>query len=190
MRNKLIVLALFAFLILGPCAKTRKDRLLDPGFFLKTETVAEADIKRNIERKIRKGADVNARGGGGWTPLMLWAAFSYNSAIGRTLIDNGANVNARDNDGRTALMLWATGFFPRDNTDIGRILIDNGANVSAKDDNGQTALIYWAAFNGNPAIGRMLIDNGANVNAKDDDGLTALMYAKGRFRSVSTILKD
>ena len=53
------------------------------------------------------GADVNAKGASGWTPL-YWAARNGHTEMAHLLIDHGADVNAKNNyDGWTPLHLAA-----------------------------------------------------------------------------------
>ena len=54
------------------------------------------------ELLIAKGADANAKGGGGWTPLHI-AAYEGHKEIAELLIAEGADVNAKDDDGDTPL---------------------------------------------------------------------------------------
>lgn len=53
---------------------------------------------------INTGADVNAKGSYGWTPLML-AAGCGNTEVAKMLLDAGADVNIEDKNGNTALMI-------------------------------------------------------------------------------------
>lgn len=53
---------------------------------------------------LAKGADVNARDGGGGSALM-WAVARRSPDIVALLIEAGADVNARDRNGKTALVL-------------------------------------------------------------------------------------
>ena len=67
-----------------------------------------AGFKGNIEavkQYLDGGADVNAKDGGGWTPLHH-ATEAGHKEIAELLIANGADVNAKDKYGRTPLD-WA-----------------------------------------------------------------------------------
>jgi ankyrin repeat protein len=57
---------------------------------------------RIVSRLLGAGADVNARAGGGYTPLHV-AAFGGDVAIVNTLLAYGASAERRADDGKTAL---------------------------------------------------------------------------------------
>ena len=152
---------------------------------------------------IANGAEVNAKGNGGWTPLH-YAARGNAAAVAKLLIANGAEVNAKDNGGWTPLhyaaehstaavakLLIAKGAAVnakgkgRDTTPlhkaaednaaaVAKLLIDNGAEVNAKGNNGGWTPLHQAAFNNAAAVAKVLIDNGAEVNAKNKNGTTPL----------------
>ena len=130
---------------------------------------------------IKSRADVNAKDGGGYTPLH-WAAVKIAGAeVAKLLIDNGAAVKAKDKNGRTPLHLASL----KNAAAVAKLLIYHGAAVNAKDNDGATPL-HSAAF-GTAATGaKMLIANGADVNAKNNDGATPLDTAK---RKSATDLK-
>jgi ankyrin repeat protein len=65
----------------------------------------KAAAKGNIEavkQHLDAGADVNAKDGGGWTPLHFAAWFGH-TEVAELLIAKGADVNAKDHTGRTPL---------------------------------------------------------------------------------------
>jgi ankyrin repeat protein len=62
-----------------------------------------ADL-RVVGRLLGAGADVNARAGGGYTPLHI-AAFGGDAALIGTLLAHGASAESRADDGRTALAI-------------------------------------------------------------------------------------
>lgn len=59
---------------------------------------------RIVSRLLAAGADVNARAGGGYTPLHI-AAFGGDVVMVNTLLAHGASAEARADDGRTALAI-------------------------------------------------------------------------------------
>ncbi len=95
---------------------------------------ANHGLNEIVKLLIVKGANVNSKAEGGYTPLML----ATNTVIAELLIKNGANVNATHEHG-TGLHL-ATGV---GNRSVAEWFIANGLDVNAKDDNGNTPL-DWA----------------------------------------------
>lgn len=115
-----------------------------------------ATISRNppiVRLLLKKGADVNVRGGG--STALIFALdhrggdsdlFSKQAEIAKLLLDAGADVNATDDFGKTALMQAAG----NNQVDAVRLLLDKGANIYAKDDNQKTALDYATSSHSEP----------------------------------------
>ena len=122
-----------------------------------------------VKRHLEAGADVNAKGRDGRTPLHD-AALRGQTEIVEQLIAKGADVNADFAWGITPLMR-AIG-----HKEIVELLIAKGADVNAERDDGWTAL-YYAAVNGRKEVAEMLIAAGADVNAKTKYGSTPLDLA-------------
>lgn len=118
-----------------------------------------------------KGADINVRDAGGYTPL-IWAALKGHDQVIGELLRRGANVSARDKEGYTALM-WAS---QNHRADAVRALLAHGANPNEADREGYTAMT-WAAQDGVPAIASELLVHGSDPNARDRMGYTPLMWA-------------
>ena len=119
-----------------------------------------------IKSLIDTGADVNAKGNKGRTPLHL----CKKADVAKLIIDAGADINAKDNNGKTPLYYC-------EDTDIAKMLIEAGADVNAKDNHGKTLLHFCEDERiaiSQTDIVKMLIDAGADVNAKDDYGNTPL----------------
>ena len=97
------------------------------------EAAGNGDIEA-IKQHLAAGTDVNAKDGGGWTPL-FYAAFSGRTEVAELLIAEGVDVNAKDNLG--TLRYAASG----GHKEIVELLIANGADVYAKGGgNGTTPL--------------------------------------------------
>ena len=82
---------------------------------------------------------MNARDGGGFTPLHNVAGWSANPAIIETLVAAGAEVNARDRDGDTPLHNAAQS---STSPTIITALLDAGADAAARDDDGKIPWDY------------------------------------------------
>ena len=103
MKNQLILTSL-AILIISPALQAmdaaqqneQRDKLFEAAY---------NGNKEKVEQLIKDGADVNAQGFAGETPLMIAAKYSRRD-ICKTLIDNGADMNITDNKEKTALT-WA-----------------------------------------------------------------------------------
>ena len=80
------------------------------------------------------GADVNARGDFGWTPLHRAAVVNTNPAKVAALLDAGANLETRGENGMTPLHRAAF----RGNPAVVEALLDAGADIAARDENGDT----------------------------------------------------
>ena len=134
-----------------------------------------------IQRLIDQGADVNAQGYNGLTPLHK-AAYSGDLKVAKLLIDNGADPNTYDNYhgpvgvgsiSGTVLQV-AINFSP--NEEMAQLLIGSGAKLNRKDSAGNTEL-HLAALKGYAELTRVLAGHGADVNAVNLNNRTALYYA-------------
>jgi ankyrin repeat protein len=146
-----------------------------------------------IRRLIAKGADVNALGINGITPLH-WAAFKGDVALAKLLFANGADANAYDKyRGPTTtgsisgtVLQVAINQGPRE--DLAVLLVERGAKLNRKDSVGNTEL-HLAATKGYAALARRLIGHGADVHAVNQYGRAALYYAaKHGYRRVADAL--
>lgn len=141
------------------------------------------DVDR-VKYLLSKGVDVNTRGKGGCTALMLAAEHGSTSSA-QALISYGAEVDAKDNRGWTALMISVI----NGQTLLARALIVSGANVNEKKSDGFTMLMD-AVIDGNESLTLALINAGADVNARDDDGYSIVDLADQCCRfEISKILK-
>ena len=134
-----------------------------------------------VQLLIANGADVNAKGNAGNTPLHI---ASMNTGETRDMIQflvkSGADINAKANNGETPL---------HNSIKLGKnrveVLVKLGADVNARDSQGETplhtAIRHWIN-NQNEQDSTMdsiryLVKSGADVNAKNNDGLTPLHIA-------------
>ncbi|MDP6361495.1 MAG: ankyrin repeat domain-containing protein, partial [Planctomycetota bacterium] len=98
-----------------------------------------------VKQHLDDGADVNAKGRWGSTPLHA----ADNKEIAELLIAEGADVNAKTESGSTPL-------HRADNKEIAELLIAKGADVNAKSENGVTPL-HRAALHGHKEIAKLFI---------------------------------
>lgn len=149
MRHLLVwsVLALTAQVLAANCAEwsTRE-------FF---ESVTPAEVRSCLAA----GAEVNARGERGLTPLH-WAVSrtsggSCNPAIIEILLEAGAEVNSRGNAASITPLYWAVSCT---NPAVTRALLEAGAEVNVRSSSGNTPLHRAAMTNDNPAVIRALLE--------------------------------
>jgi len=147
------------------------------------EAAANGDIEL-VKSLISSGADVNAPGNWGWTPLYTAAAIGHGDIVS-LLIAKGANVDTPSELGMTPLHFAVR----NDRRDIAKLLIENGADCSTRDKRGITPLHATVAY-GHIDIVTLLIDKGADVNAEDNWGRTPLLItiAKGYIDSTKLLI--
>ncbi len=128
---------------------------------------------------ISNGADINAVGPFGITPLMC--ADLDNPSLVSYLVQRGANVSARNDQGRTPLIIAAADL----HCAAAQILLENGANPNAQDKDGQSALMEAITSNSLPSETKQkyltvvtLLKKGADVRLKNAQGQDALSLLK------------
>jgi Raf kinase inhibitor-like YbhB/YbcL family protein len=124
-----------------------------------------------VRTLIAGGAEVDAKGADGVTPLMR-AASAGRADMVRLLLAHGASVNAKATGGVTALMMACVGGYG----DAVVPLVAAKADVGAQDSQGRTALMA-AASSGSMTAVDALLKAGAPVATEDASGGTALTYA-------------
>lgn len=124
---------------------------------------------RGVIRALRKGAQINQRGEGGWPAIACAANYNRPKTL-KLLLEYGADINLSTEDKKeTALIIAARTF----NIECVRILLAHKADVNAKDREGETAFLK-IAFSNEEDIARLLLENGADIDAMDRYGETAL----------------
>ena len=135
---------------------------------------------------LKKGANIDQKGGDGDTPLMA-AMQKYREAVAFELVKRGANIAIANDGGNAPLHVAATHGFPQ----LAAKILMLGGDPNHKNRSGVTPLQY-AAYYGRPAIIKMLLkQKNIDVNAQDKDGKSALRYAAGggRIQIVKMLLK-
>lgn len=102
---------------------------------LAIEIYSSDGMVKKVKKLIKKGADVNAKGTKGWTPLMF-AARGGNMETVKFLISSKADVNAKNELGITALMIASL----VGNKEVITYLLNNGADANLRDNDGNTAI--------------------------------------------------
>uniref|UniRef100_UPI00403ECD4F protein kinase domain-containing protein n=1 Tax=Microcoleus sp. TaxID=44472 RepID=UPI00403ECD4F len=151
-----------------------------------------AGSKEVAELLIAKGADVNAKGAYGWTPLHI-AAMSDRIKVAQTLIAKGADINAWGETQEPCYSICTTPLFWARSPEMAKLLIAKGADVNAKNKNGWTPLHRARS----KVIAKILLAAGAKINIKEDNARngkgTTLLHnaAKIGFKElVQHLIKD
>ena len=125
-----------------------------------------------VQKLIAGGADVNAAGADGTTPI-IYAAHDGRADIAAALIKAGADVKHVNEFGASA-MTEASGF---GDAAVLEELLKAGADVDSPNPEGQTALMAVARA-GKVEAAKLLLKHGAHVNARENwGGQSALMWA-------------
>jgi|GEM_PF-594872 len=111
-----------------------------------------------VETLLAGGAAIDAKDGGGHTPLHL-AAMNDAAGAASLLIAKGAAIETRDDYGRTPLLLCAR---ERGGPKTTRVLVDAGADVNARDRFRSTPL-ELASWRGKKDVIDILLDAGATI---------------------------
>jgi ankyrin repeat protein len=141
--------------------------------------------RQEFNRALRENPkSVNAKGQGGWTPIMLAALYGEVEDV-RLLLAQGANPNAQNDGGGTALM-YAT-----EDAEKTRLLLDRGADPNARSGEGRTALLIGVGRAGSHAVVKLLLERGASASVRLPDGRGALQLAvAARDASLLQLLLD
>lgn len=128
---------------------------------------------RAVQYLLAGGADPDARGHWGRTPLIACAASrTPRVEVARALLDAGAAVDASPDHGYRALPSAAGA----GSESLVRLLLEYQADVDASGPSGATAL-WAAAGSGHSRIVTILLNAGADVNVRSTYGNSALMEA-------------
>jgi ankyrin repeat protein len=137
--------------------------------------IADAASKGNkaeIERLLKRGADVNTQQADGATALQ-WAAYRGDAKLAELLLKAGAKPGLANRDGATPLWLAAA----RGDAAVIQALLKAGADANEQLPLGRRPLML-AARSGNVDAVHALLEHGADVNASETErGTTALMQA-------------
>jgi len=124
------------------------------------EAAALGDVKR------LEGADLNVRGGDGFTPLHLAAFFGGADAV-RAILATGADPDADAENPFSVRPLHSA--CARGDRDCARALLEAGANPNLAQQRGYTPL-HSAAHLDDLELAQLLLAHGADPRAADDEG--------------------
>jgi ankyrin repeat protein len=145
-------------------------KAIGPDFSYDGDTLLCIAVESNqrgiVQKLLREGADVNAKGASGGHATALWAAAGKGYVeIAKDLLSAGARFDLGHSP------LWNAAY--RGKLELVGLLIEAGEDVNRRDS--ETALHAAASFK--PQIIKRLIQAGANVNAQDSGGYTPLHRA-------------
>ena len=148
---------------------------------------------------LNHGADVNAQGFNGYTPLHSAAGRGHLQAF-QMLIEHNADIDIQNTLGMTPLHAAAGSYEDhRNHIDIMQVLLDHGADPNARDNDNSTPLhhsSWWQRGDYPPYRGtvegtRLLLQHGAIIEAEDNEGRTPLQLALEHGREdIATCLKE
>jgi ankyrin repeat protein len=132
-----------------------------------------------MDAALKQGADVNAVGDQGMTPL-AWAIAKQNKAGFLYLLQHGANPNYRTkpvdryNQGTSIIELTAM----LEDPDYLKFALNHGGNANGTTDFPSQTLVFTAVKNHRKENVKTLFQHGAELNHRDAAGFTALLHAR------------
>jgi hypothetical protein len=152
-------------------------RFLTGGWHTSADAALLADCRWGRESQaaalLRAGANVNAAGSDGVSPLQhaLWHGLS--DGFARQLLAAGADVHHVDSFGFTPLVYAGAG----GRAEIAEALLAAGADVNHANAGGDSALTL-ACARGHDALALTLVARGARINQRNSARMTALDYCE------------
>jgi ankyrin repeat protein len=156
----------------------------DPAVVRMTQALRDGN-RQEFNRALRENPkSVNAKGPGGWTPIMLAALYGDVEDV-RHLLALSADPNAQNDGGGSALM------YAVEDAEKTRLLLDRGADVNARSGEGRTPLLVAVGRSGSNAAVSLLLERGASASVRLPDGRGVLQLAvAARDASLLSLLLD
>jgi ankyrin repeat protein len=137
---------------------------------------AHAGLRKNVERIVDAGADVNRPEKKLFDTALHRAAQNDHPDVVKLLLDRGATVDSSNARGETPLMLAAG----NNRTAVVRLLLERGADVSARDEQQRTAAQHAQSHGARDAL-RLLTAKGGGLKEGDavpphDPGSSILLH--------------
>ena len=138
-------------------------------------TAAATGDLETVKKYLDSGADVNAPGLIGSTPLHF-AARAGHLEVARLLLDSGAEINIRSDPGVTPLHAAAHG----NHDAMAELLIRRGADKDPRDKNHGYTPLHRAAVYGHVEVSLALLKQGADPGVQDSSGDQPVDIARHR----------
>jgi len=157
-------------------------------------TACNSNSLEIVKLLLAKGADVNLKGHGDYTPLMYAAESAKKTELMELLIEKGADINPVAQDGVNALIKAIFGVLSDSGSiDAVKLLIEKGMDVNyaieAEDASGYNALMFAVRW-GKIEVVEYLISEGADVNAKADEETSLSIAIEEGFTDIINLLKE
>ncbi|KIW31347.1 uncharacterized protein PV07_03004 [Cladophialophora immunda] len=133
---------------------------------------ALSDDETTAKALIDKGADINARGGIGWTALHI-AAFKSLEVLRLLLFQGNIDIDAVDNRGATALIRAVV----EPSLECAVLLLQKGANPDVGSFRGKSVLHYACLRSGMDELVKAIAGKTSQIDRQDHNGATALHIA-------------
>jgi len=137
------------------------------------EKAIEADDAQAIDAAIAAGANPNAHGAHGVTPLAFATGTDRKQAV-RALIAHRADPNAKDEEGDNAVTVAVTAW-ARD-PELLRMVLDAGGDPNTRNASGSPVIVRFGNDRNLDAI-TWLHRHGADIDAEDDGQPLVVSYA-------------
>lgn len=145
----------------------------------KTQLFRAVDENRADLAKVllENGADINAFGNYGITPLCLAAGDEEKLPLAELLISKGADVNARKDEKKWTPLARA---LYEGNIAAAKLLIEHGADVNLTVDGNWPVMFALAVSNEKLELTKLLLQKGAKLDVTNRKGETPFMVRSGK----------